>query len=52
GTETSSLMSSMIENNGSMIIYIFLIFAIGYVIMIIPIGLLTTWLSNKLAVRR
>lgn len=52
GTETSSLMSSMIENNASMIIYIFLIFAIGYIIMIIPIGLLTTWLSNKLAVRR
>ncbi|MFT8703773.1 amino acid ABC transporter permease [Bifidobacterium aquikefiricola] len=51
-TETSSLMSSMIENNASMILYIFLIFAIGYVILIIPIGLLTTWLSNRLAVRR
>ncbi|KFI81070.1 amino acid ABC transporter permease [Bifidobacterium psychraerophilum] len=51
-SETSSLMSSMIENDASKIVTIFLIFAIGYVIMIIPIGLITTWLSNKLAVRR
>jgi glutamate transport system permease protein len=51
-TETSSVMSSMIENSPSMIVGIFLIFAIGYIILIIPIGLLTTWLSNRLAVRR
>ncbi len=51
-TETSSLMSTMIEYHPSQIIGIFLIFAFGYVILIIPIGLLTTWLSNRLAVRR
>lgn len=51
-TETSSLMSTMIEYNANLIVAIFLIFAIGYVVLIIPIGLLTTWLSNKLAVRR
>ncbi|KFI68826.1 amino acid ABC transporter permease [Bifidobacterium magnum] len=51
-TETSSLMSEMIEYRPDVIIQIFLIFAFGYVIMIIPIGLLTTYLSNKLAVRR
>ncbi|KAB8295517.1 amino acid ABC transporter permease [Bifidobacterium avesanii] len=51
-TETSSLMSTMIEYNANLIVTIFLIFALGYVIMIIPIGLLTTYLSNKLAVRR
>lgn len=51
-TETSSLMKTMIEYNASMIIAVFLVFAIGYVILIIPIGLLTTWLSNTLAVRR
>jgi len=51
-TETSSLMSTMIEFNANLIVTIFLIFALGYVIMIIPIGLLTTYLSNKLAVRR
>lgn len=51
-TETSSLMSEMIEFRPDVIIQIFLIFAFGYVILIIPIGLLTTFLSNKLAVRR
>lgn len=51
-TETSSLMSEMIEFRPDVIVQIFLIFAFGYVILIIPIGLLTTYLSNKLAVRR
>ena len=51
-TETSSLMSEMTEFHADAIIEIFLIFAIGYVILIIPIGILTTYLSNKLAVRR
>ena len=51
-TETSSLMSTMIEYNANVIVTIFLIFAIGYVILIIPFGMLATWLSNRLAVRR
>ncbi|MBD8079234.1 ABC transporter permease subunit [Cellulosimicrobium arenosum] len=50
--ETSSLMRNMIEFNSSEIYSIFFIFAIGYVILVIPIGLLTTSLSNRLAVRR
>lgn len=51
-TETSSLMSEMIEFRPDVIVQIFLIFAFGYVVLIIPIGVLTTYLSNKLAVRR
>ena len=51
-TETSSRMSEMIEFRPDVIVQIFLIFAFGYVILIIPIGVLTTYLSNKLAVRR
>ena len=51
-TETSSLMSEMIEFRPDVIVQIFLIFAFGYVILIIPIGVLTTYLSTKLAVRR
>ncbi|MCB7137744.1 amino acid ABC transporter permease [Cellulosimicrobium marinum] len=51
-TETSSLMRTMIEFNSSYIFVIFFIFAIGYVILVIPIGLLTTSLSTRLAVRR
>lgn len=51
-TESSSLMSEMIEYHANSIVAIFFIFAMGYVILILPIGALTTFLSNKLAVRR
>ncbi len=51
-TETSTMMSEMIEYHADQIVLIFLIFAFGYVILIIPIGMLATYLSNKLAVRR
>ena len=50
--ETSSLMSEMLEFHPSRILQIFLVFAVGYLILIIPIGLVTTYLSNRLAVRR
>lgn len=51
-TETSTMMSEMIEYHADLIVPIFLTFAFGYVILIIPFGALTTYLSNKLAVRR
>ncbi|NKX51852.1 amino acid ABC transporter permease [Arthrobacter deserti] len=50
--ETSGLMRTMLEFNGDMALAIFLIFAAGVVIIVIPVGLLTTWLSKKLAVSR
>lgn len=50
--ETSGLMKTMIEFRPDVIIPIFLTFAIGFVIIVIPVGLLTTWLSKKLAVSR
>ncbi|MFD1211286.1 amino acid ABC transporter permease [Arthrobacter sp. GCM10027362] len=50
--ETSGLMRNMLEFNGDMALGIFLIFAMGFVIIVIPVGLLTTWLSKKLAVAR
>lgn len=51
-TETSSVMKTMIEFNGNMTVLIFMIFALGYVILVVPIGLLTTWGSRRLAVSR
>ncbi|MFP3713621.1 amino acid ABC transporter permease [Isoptericola variabilis] len=50
--ETSSLMKTMIEFQPNYIWEIFATFAIGYVILVIPIGVLTTSLSNRLAVKR
>lgn len=51
-SETSSLMNTMIELNADKIFEIFFIFAIGWVILIIPVGLLTTYLSNRFSVKR
>lgn len=51
-TETSSLMRTMIEFRPDLMVAIFLLFAIGYVILVIPIGMTTTWLSTRLAVKR
>ncbi|WP_026555613.1 amino acid ABC transporter permease [Arthrobacter sp. 35W] len=50
--EASSVMKTALEFRGDIIIPIFLTFAIGFVIIVIPVGLLTTWLSKKLAVAR
>jgi glutamate transport system permease protein len=50
--ESSGLMKTMIEFRSDLVIPIFLTFALGFVIIVIPIGLLTTWLSRKLAVAR
>lgn len=50
--ESSSLMKTMIEFRSDMVIPIFFTFAVGFVIIVIPVGLLTTWLSKKLAVSR
>lgn len=41
-TESSSVMKSMIEFRADIVIPIFLTFAIGFVIIVIPVGLVTT----------
>ena len=46
------MMKSMIEFNSDLIFMIFFVFALGFVIIVVPIGLLTTWASRKLAVKR
>jgi glutamate transport system permease protein len=51
-TETSSVMRTMIEFRPDYIYAIFFTFAIGYVILVTPVGLLTTAFSRRLAVSR
>ncbi|GAB3157632.1 ABC transporter permease subunit [Myceligenerans halotolerans] len=51
-TETASTMKVAIEFNPNYLMEIFGLFAIGWLILVIPVGLLTTWLSRRLAVRR
>jgi len=50
--EASSLMRTMIEFRPDVIVAIFLTFALGFVLLVVPIGLATTALSRRLAVAR
>jgi len=50
--ETSGVMGAAIEFGPQFIMLIFLTFALGYVIIVIPVGLATTSLSRRLAVKR
>ncbi|MCF4122983.1 amino acid ABC transporter permease [Antribacter sp. KLBMP9083] len=50
--ETASTMRLMIEFRPDHLYLIFFIFALGYVVLVIPIGVVTTWLSDRLAVKR
>jgi glutamate transport system permease protein len=50
--EISGLMKTMQEFRPDLILQIFLIVAVGFVILTLPVGLLTTYLSRRLAVKR
>lgn len=50
--EASYLMRNMIEFNPSLLYWIFVVMATGFVVLTLPMGLLFTWLSNRLAVHR
>lgn len=50
--EISGLMKTMLEYRADVGILIFLTVALMFVIVVLPIGALTTWLSKKLAVAR
>ena len=50
--EIAYLMGNMIENRPDLILWIFLTVAAGFVILTLPLGLLTTHFGNKLAVKR
>lgn len=50
--EVSGLMKTMIEFRPDAMIFIFLIVALGFCVIVIPVGMLTTWLSDRLAVAR
>jgi glutamate transport system permease protein len=50
--EASGLMKTMIEFNSDIVIAIFFTFAMCFVVIVIPMGLITTWASRKWAVKR
>ena len=50
--EISGLMKEMMEFRPDLIFVIFFLVALGFVILTLPVGILTTRLSTKLAVKR
>lgn len=50
--ETSGLMRTLMEFNADIIPLIFVVFAVGFMCLTLPMGLLTTGLAKKLAVKR
>lgn len=50
--EASYAMKNMIEFRPDVLFSVFLVIAIGFVILTLPMGLITSWLSGRLAVRR
>ncbi len=50
--EAAYRMRNMIEFNPSQLYWVFAIIATGFVILTLPIGVLFTWLSNRLSVQR
>lgn len=50
--EASYAMRNMIEFRPDVIIIGFLLIAIGFVVLTLPLGLATSWLSSRLAVKR
>jgi glutamate transport system permease protein len=50
--EASNVMKGLIEDNASVVIPIFLVFAGTFAIVLIPTGYAFGWLANRLAVKR
>lgn len=50
--EASGRMKEMIEVNSDVALLVFVVFAVGFMCLTVPMGLLTSWASNRWAVAR
>jgi len=50
--EASGLMKEMIENESDQPISVFLLFALGFIALTLPVGLLLGWVANRVTVKR
>jgi glutamate transport system permease protein len=50
--EASFLMNDMIENESDKLFLVFAVFALGFVILTLPTGLILGWVAKKAAVKR
>ncbi|MFC0598916.1 amino acid ABC transporter permease [Streptomyces palmae] len=50
--EASALMKTMMENETDSITLVFAVFAFGFIVLTLPVGLLLGWVSKRVAVKR
>ncbi|MEV6912274.1 amino acid ABC transporter permease [Amycolatopsis sp. NPDC051071] len=50
--EAALLMSSMVENESDSLLLVFALFAAGFVVLVLPLGLLLGWVAKKVEVKR
>ncbi|HET8589363.1 MAG TPA: amino acid ABC transporter permease [Nakamurella sp.] len=50
--EAALLMSEMVENEGNALMSVFLVFALGFVVLTLPVGLILGTVAKRLAVKR
>ncbi|WP_414937306.1 amino acid ABC transporter permease [Amycolatopsis sp. cmx-11-51] len=50
--EASLLMSEMVENESDSLLLVFFLFAAGFVVLVLPLGLLLGWVAKKVEVKR
>jgi glutamate transport system permease protein len=50
--EAALLMSEMVENESDSLLSVFVLFALGFVLLTLPTGLLLGWVARRVAVVR
>lgn len=50
--EAALLMSTMVENESNALVSVFVVFAFGFIVLTLPVGILLGLLAKKLAVKR
>jgi glutamate transport system permease protein len=50
--EAAALMKDMIENESDALFAVFAVFAFGFVVLTLPVGLLLGWVGRRVAVKR
>ena len=52
GILAALLMSTMVENESNALVSVFVVFAFGFIVLTLPVGILLGMLAKKLAVKR
>lgn len=51
-TEAAALMQTMVENESDVIFLVFAVFAFGFIVLTLPVGLVLGWVAKRVAVKR